>query len=180
MRTLLIPLVLAGCESIDPSGNPFSPVEVSAPAATAAAPVEAPTDPRFDIEEFELSSEELHAEAVAARRGEASPAAAGVAKEPTPAPEATPEPPPEVAAQPAPAPMLAGWPIRLVRTLPDTQPPRAILGLPDGTEIVVHPGSMVPEQGLVVIAVGREQVDLAKITAMGDYASVAPLTLSSL
>jgi len=74
----------------------------------------------------------------------------------------------------------SGWPVRLVRTLPDTQPPRAILGLPDGTEIVVRPGSMVPDQGLVVIAVGREQVELARVTAMGDYASVSSLTLSSL
>jgi len=180
MRALLIPLALAGCESMAPSGNPFTPVEVTAPAPAAElAPV---TDPRFDTEEFQLSSEELHAGAVAARKDEAPPAAVPEATA-EPAAEPKPSQPSEGATPttPAPtAPMASGWPVRLVRTLPDTQPPRAILGLPDGTEIVVRPGSMVPDQGLVVIAVGREQVELARVTAMGDYASVSSLTLSSL
>ena len=70
--------------------------------------------------------------------------------------------------------------VRLVRTLPDTQPPRAILGLPDGTEIVVSPGSMVPAHGLVVVAIGRQSAQLARVTALGDHASVDSVTLTSM
>jgi hypothetical protein len=66
-----------------------------------------------------------------------------------------------------------------VRALPDTIPPRAILGLPDGREVVVSPGTMLPEVGVVVMAVGRERLQVAKISAVGDHAAVQEITLSS-
>ena len=73
----------------------------------------------------------------------------------------------------------SAWPLRLVRALPDTIPPRAILGLPDGREVVVSPGAMLPEVGVVVMAIGRERLQVARITAQGDHAAVHELTLSS-
>jgi hypothetical protein len=75
---------------------------------------------------------------------------------------------------------LGAWPIRLVRTLPETNPPRAILGLPSGEELVVWPGKMLPDQGLVVMSVGRERIQVAKIAANGDHAAVSEMTLTAL
>jgi hypothetical protein len=78
---------------------------------------------------------------------------------------------------PAGLPKGPGWGVRLVATLPAAQPPRAVLGLPSGKEVVVSPGSMVPEVGVVVIAVGRGTVDLALVTPEGDHARVEQRTL---
>ena len=78
---------------------------------------------------------------------------------------------------PAGLPKGPGWGVRLVATLPAAQPPRAVLGLPTGAEVVVSPGSMVPEVGVVVIAVGRGTVDLALVTPEGDHARVEQRTL---
>jgi hypothetical protein len=78
---------------------------------------------------------------------------------------------------PAGLPKGPGWGVRLVATLPAAQPPRAVLGLPTGIEVVVSPGSMVPEVGVVVIAVGQGTVDLALVTPEGDHARVEQRTL---
>jgi hypothetical protein len=66
-----------------------------------------------------------------------------------------------------------------VRALPDTQPPRAILGLPGGAEVVVTPGAMLPEHGIVVMSIGADKALIAKIGAEGDHAVVEELTLTS-
>jgi len=84
---------------------------------------------------------------------------------------------PAVNEVPAGLPKGPGWGVRLVATLPAAQPPRAVLGLPTGTEVVVSPGSMVPEVGVVVIAVGQGTVDLALVTPEGDHARVEQRTL---
>lgn len=78
---------------------------------------------------------------------------------------------------PAGLPKGPGWGVRLVATLPAAQPPRAVLGLPTGKEVVVSPGSMVPEVGVLVIAVGQGTVDLALVTPEGDHARVEQRTL---
>jgi hypothetical protein len=74
-------------------------------------------------------------------------------------------------------PLSAGWPLRLVSTLTTTQPPRAILGLPDGEEIVVTAGEMVPKHNVVVMAVGQDRVQLAQVSPSGDHAQVSELVL---
>ncbi|MDP6932520.1 MAG: hypothetical protein QGG40_06360, partial [Myxococcota bacterium] len=74
---------------------------------------------------------------------------------------------------------MSGWPVRVVSTVPGAQPPRAILGLPSGEELVVAPGSMVAEQNLVVLAVGTRTVEVAHIQADGDHANVIPMTLTA-
>ena len=71
------------------------------------------------------------------------------------------------------------WPVRLVRTHLDEQPPSAVLALPDGRRIVVSPGDMVPERGLVVMAIGKERIQLAAISSRGDHATVVPMELSA-
>ena len=72
-----------------------------------------------------------------------------------------------------------GWPIRVVKTSMELVPPRAIIGLPDGSEIVVQSGHMLPEQNLVVMSIGERVVGFAKIHAHGDHARVEALELMS-
>ena len=74
---------------------------------------------------------------------------------------------------------MGGWPLRLVKTLPDTNPPRAILGLPSGEEIVVSPGRMIPHHQLVVMAIGPQSAELAQITPNGDHANVHTISLQT-
>lgn len=61
---------------------------------------------------------------------------------------------------------------RLLAVLSGTQPPRAVLSLADGREVVVEPGSMLADDGLVVLAVGDRAVEIAEIYPRGDRAAV--------
>jgi hypothetical protein len=192
MRHAWIALLLVACETTPSSGHPFTPVKV----ASALEPiVDDGGEPWFDEQPAVIiSSEEMDAVLDAEAKGE--PMAAPVAEpaaEPAAAPAAetvaAPVVAPAVAVAAVTAPGLApsqpmvmggaAWPVRLVRTLPDTLPPRAILGLPDGREIVVTPGSMVPDQGLVVVAIGRQSAQLARVSAQGDHAAIQPMMLNA-
>ena len=204
MRLALILLCLAGCADMEPSGDPLAPV-AAAPAAAApstetpspaAAP--APDAPASDTPPFKISSEQLQVNAAQAKaqgllppvatpapdaastiptEGEATPAEVATAPQAaTPAPVAA---APPVAATPPQSAPLSGWPVRLVKTVPEAQPPRAILSLPDGKEIVVTPGQLLPDQGLVVLGIGPNNAQLAQITPSGDHAQIAPLTLTA-
>jgi hypothetical protein len=188
-------MLAVACAEMAPAASPFRPVAVAAAPASASA-----EDAWFDTAPaVTVSSEEFAVAATAAAPGTASAAAAGALTGTGAPPAAPPAAAPGVAAAPVappaalvapaapavpPAPALATglsqWPVRLVRTLPDTQPPRAILGLPSGQELVVSPGSMVPDHGLVVMAVGRDSVQLAKVDAKGDSAAVSMVTLAAL
>jgi len=69
---------------------------------------------------------------------------------------------------------------RILSIVPGTQPPRAILSLADGREVVVEPGSMLPEDGLIVLAIGTDAVQLATLSPMGDRAAVSTQLLQPL
>ena len=194
-RTAPFALLLLACAELPSTGQPFTPVTVGEPVAAGAVGLAAAADPAFEVETFKMDSDALHAAAKGKEEPKATPPApaspppaatpaaaepAPAAATPVPAAPATPPPPaaavaPLAAISPAPSP----WPVRLVMTLPQAQPPRAILGLPGGKEIVVTPGSMVPEEGLVVMSVGRDRVQLARIQPQGDHAAVAELTLTT-
>lgn len=194
MRHAWVALMLVGCEPMPSSGDPFSPVKVEPAVAPAAEP---DGEPWFDeAPTVVFSSEDMDAALEADGQGEPVPepgeddvaTAADAEAPPVEAAVAAAAPAPSMIAGSAPSmaptqPMVAGsvgtWPVRLVRTLPDTYPPRAILGLPDGREIVVTPGSMVPDQGLVVVAIGRESAQLAQVSAQGDHAAIQPVMLSA-
>ena len=176
-------LLLVACESTATSGHPFSPA-ASQPQAAAAPAV----DVRFEEPAalFKISSEELAAKeggagAAAAPVGELAPsdaAVAALAAAPSPAVGGAP------AAYPS-APFAAGtsvsaqFPVRLLSTIPQAQPPRAVLGLPNGSEVVVSPGMVLADQGLVVMSVMAGRVQLAKVVAAGDHATIESLELSA-
>jgi len=194
---LLIVLLAGGCEPIDPSGDLLAPV-VEAEPAPAAAPEAQPQPEEYDFEADERAEEgeaprELQPDEVAASLGievppEAPPeedAVAEVGETETPevpVPEVVPPelpPPPEVMPAPSPeagwnveVPLEGSWGVRVVAVLVDAQPPRAILGLSDGTEKVVEPGTLLPEAGLVVMAIGRDAVQLAEVVPKGDHVRI--------
>jgi hypothetical protein len=189
-------LLLLACEAMESSGRPFAPVPAAAPppvvtpvAAPAAAPAtEAGTAPApaaktgdpdwsFPVSPPEvISSEELQ------KKEEGAPATDLFGN-----PIASAAPAPTGTRIEAPvAPLLAisnlpadPWPVRLVATLPMAQPPRAVIGLANGDEKVVSPGSILAEQGIVVLSVSSDRVQLAKIEAAGDHARISSIELSA-
>jgi hypothetical protein len=177
-RGLALLSIVGGCVPIEPEGSPFAPVPVRVPPPPRAQAEPGPTPPDPD-DVFADDREESPGPAPGERPPSEAPAtdvlalqARNLAAAPTPA-EAAP------AVSPTPAPVWdptipvpdAGFGVRVVAVLLDLQPPRAILGLPDGREQVVTAGAMVPEQGLVVLAIGRDAVQIAKITPNG-YSAV--------
>lgn len=186
MHLWLLVSMFAGCEQIAPSGNPLEPVV----AETSLEPV--PTDPDLSAETaeeteedvFSISSEELLAIANGDDPSAAPEPVAVPPPEEPPAVEEEPPPPPAIE-QPAPPAQPSAWsealgkawPVRLVTTVPNASPPRAILGLPDGREVVVNPGSMVPDMGLVVVAIAPNSAEVARIAPAGDHATIETMTL---
>jgi len=163
-------------------GSALKPVKVSAPAQLAPA-ADAEGDLVFpDEEPVVLSSDEL-----GPKNAEPEPEPAAVESAPpvvAPAPVPTPVQPiaPANCIQvvPSPAPSASqGWPLRLVATVPQAQPPRAIVGLPSGDEVVVTPGTMMPEAGVVVMSIGANTLELVEINAAGDHAEVSSRTLQT-
>jgi hypothetical protein len=192
MRSILFSFFLVACEQVAPSGNPLEPVPVAAQEEAASAPeadlanAGEQAEELADEEVFTISSEEL-AEAVAAPAptddAEASADNASVeGQEPK---AAVPLAPPAAEhTQNSPRPGWPGqvankWPVRLVTTIPNASPPRAILGLPDGREVVVNPGSMVPDLGIVVVAISPNSAELAKVAPAGDHATIESMTLTA-
>ena len=138
MHRLLFLVLTVGCEQIEPSGNPLQPAPVSSVAPTAV-PVHVVESAAViedeDDDTFSLSSEEMApgapsepAEASTQRSlpsGDAPPPAV------EPGAAAPPAPPSAVASSSMGWSQQVGkaWPVRLVTTVPNASPPRAILGL---------------------------------------------------
>lgn len=188
MRLWLLVSILGGCEQVAPSGNPLEPVAVAVetssvpPASGDASERVEPEEPEEEL--FSISSEELLALANGEEAASEKPETQPEPEVPEPVAEA-PLPPQPAVEQPAAPPPNSGWsdalgkawPVRLVTTVPNASPPRAILGLPDGREVVVNPGSMVPDMGLVVVAIAPNSAELARIAPAGDHATIETLTL---
>lgn len=171
---------LAGCDPIPPSGAPLSPV-----APRAAAPIDAPAAPIGPQGDFDFDAEDRDPAVDAAP---ADPA-------PAPAPVAPLAPPPvfgpgaaAVGALPAfdpgstrSGPALGdGFGVRVLATLLDVSPPRAVLALPDGDERVVVAGAFLPDQQTVVLAIGADFVEIARFTPAGAYATIQRETVRAL
>jgi hypothetical protein len=202
-------LGLSGCETVESSGTPFQPVAVetrSAAGSLASAAVgedetEVPrlrmsfdgTTTKVESGPADLVEQQKEKDAAAGSAGakpaEPSPldgllaSAQAAPSEPrVPAPPATGSALPSMTSAPpvADPAQVGGWPVRLLKTIPDAQPPRAVLGLPGGKEIVVTPGTMIPEEGLVVVAVGPNRVQLSQVKSQGDHASITSFTLDAM
>ncbi|MCB9743376.1 MAG: hypothetical protein H6740_12310 [Alphaproteobacteria bacterium] len=172
-------LLLLACQSTEGSWETlFQPVPVEEPAAEAPAPAEDPLAAEFAaaeaLDEAEAGGWDDLAAAEEAGEPEAVEAPEAAAPEaPKPAAEAPVEAAPEavgLATQPV-------WGLRLLGTIPQATPPRAAIGLPDGSEVVVAPGTLLPEVGVIVIAVGPNSAQIAKVTPAGDHATIESETL---
>ena len=75
---------------------------------------------------------------------------------------------------------VQSWGMRVVATIPQAQPPRAILELPGGGEVVVVPGTLLPETGVVVLAIGERLVKIAEVTPQGANAEVTSRELHAM
>ena len=173
-------LMLIGCETMTDPGSPFKSVLTTQPVSS-----DVPAEDVFFDEPEVLSSEMLQE---GGALPDAAPAVPAITEPVLLVEPAVPQAPAEVVSSPAAPPQAAAvaapiaavtWPIRLVSTLPDSQPPRAILGLSDGRELVVSPGTMLPEQGLVVISIGPQSAELARVVPAGDHALIQPLSLQA-
>jgi len=197
--SLMVLLALAACEVVPPSGDMLQPVPVAGPSAGATAVDREPAGPdEFDFDAYKQEQAQVDGvsdldaadELLAELGAEGSAGERGVDKEreraePAQAePPAAPEPVAPAAPAAAPGPQIqavdVALGVRLVATLPGTVPPRAVLGLPDGQERVVQAGDMVPEARVVVLAVGRDLVQIAQIHPKGDHAGIQPVFLQSL
>lgn len=187
-------LLVSGCTQVEPSGRPLAAVAddlttSAAPVTTSAVAATTPVESQgFDFEGDDRPDEKAVADDTPLSDAEIA-AALGLATPVTPAPDAPSAPATPAAPVPTPpaAPAAAtfppppqSWGIRLVSTVIDAQPPRAIIGLADGTEAVVQPGDLVPAAHLVVLAIGRDAVQIAQITPEGDHARVDTYVVTAL
>ena len=192
----VVPLaLLTACAQTTPSSDVFAPVQ-PAPAATTAAPAPTPVDDPELSEIFdERTDEDMEAGDASADRLAAGLGLTGPVDEPAPVEPTAPAQPEPAAPVMPPAPQVLyiqpptwtpGTPLdgsfglRLVSTVVDAQPPRAILGMPSGDEQVVQPGTLLPEVGVVVLAIGRDVVQVAEIVPAGDHARVDTRLLTSM
>ncbi len=190
---MLLAMLMMGCEDATPNWDlmaPFGGVdEVAAaqqPPAQAASMTDSEPDAEMPIDGADTESDDGFDDPWGPNSGEEE---EDVVAEPEPEPE--PEPAPELAGTPVMPSVGAGggavhpfglpdsaaWGVRLLGTLSNAQPPRAALGLPDGTEVVVAPGSMLPSVGMVVITVGQDVVQVARVSPAGDHAEVEMINL---
>jgi hypothetical protein len=192
MPKVILWTFVAGCESMTPTiGNlppsdpptaaqlldaattkPVSATPPAAPPAEAAPAPSAPTPPPVAPPPNTPGAVD-EAALLAAALGEAPP------------PSDAPLPGPPTATVPRrdpwrPGQAVEGFGVRLLSVTPQSTPPRAILSLPSGEEIVIQPGTMIPEHHLVVMAVGEDAVQVARIVADGDRVRVETQDLSAL
>jgi hypothetical protein len=159
-------LVLAGCVPMEPSGAPFRPVSVA--DATPAVPP--PTEPQGD---FDFEAEARPPLEPGADPGPQAP----VASLPVPTAGALAAAPVWDPTKPLPE---VSFGVRVIAVLADVQPPRAVLGMPDGRELVVSPGMLLAEDALVVLAIGRDAVQVAHVIPSGFSAKVEVETVRAL
>ncbi|MFZ5480912.1 MAG: hypothetical protein ACOZNI_29395 [Myxococcota bacterium] len=170
-------LTIFACASMEPSADIFAPADVEKPSAAApqADDLDFPVEPPLV-----LTSEQMRAgDGAVGLATAAGVDVEAVVPDAEPALAAVAPAAPVAAPSPVGLPPVTRWPVRLVSTIPNAQPPRAILGLPSGEERVVSPGSMLAEEGLVVIAVTRDKVQLARIEPAGDHARIDSVEISA-
>jgi len=184
-------VLLAGCEVVD-GGNPFEPVAIAECECPECEVCDEANELSAEEGNGEDGSAEANAEANAETDGNEEdskdPYAALFNEDETPD-EPSDEPSEKSEGTGADAAMdwattldfQAGWGVRLITTVAlENNPPQAYLGLPDGEKAWVQAGDLLAEPRLVVLAVGRDMVQLARITPAGDHATIQSETLSAM
>lgn len=191
-------IFLVGCEVMPDPGDLSSvlkPVAVAAEAAPeptepAEAAPEAAPEPALEPAQEHAAQNHDGGTAPDLAPGPAAPAQPEAAQAQVPTEEAADttgsdsSTSPDASKDAAPAGTAAisvanNWPLRLVKTMPETNPPRAILGLPTGEEIVVNPGTMIPAHRLVVTSIGPRTTDLVLIEPQGDHTAISAISLQT-
>lgn len=181
---VLLPILVVGCDNrIEPSGGIFEPVR-EAPAIPAAPTASSGGSGSGEAGgfDFDADARDPEEEGTVEPVEDEGPVDIGAAlglptPEPVPESEPVPEPEPLAALNPSPAwdpasPILGEWGVTVLSTTPQAQPPVAVLRFANAPDVVVHPGDLLPEQGFVVMAIGRDAVQIARVTAEGDHAKV--------
>jgi hypothetical protein len=190
---MLLAMLVMGCEDATPSWDLLEPFGTADPISAGALTPSPPPRLAGQLVEAEQGLEDALADADERQDDDGfddpwGPNSDSDDDEAQAAPADEPEPEtgtpvmPQVAggaglAIPFGLPDSAAWGVRLLGTIPNAQPPRAALGLPDGTEVIVTPGSMLPTVGMVVITVGADAVQVARVTPAGDHAEVEMINL---
>lgn len=199
----LTALLLGACESIPPSGEPpwrvvavAEEAEAPEPVAPTPAAVTPPEPEAPDVpgeEPSEVAPVAPEASAPEAAEADTLALQAMLLGKPAPAtpPPAFPPPSESAPASAAPEARAEVWDpesplpeatfgVRVLSTLSNLQPPRAVLGLPDGSETVVQAGTILPDQQVIVMAIGRDVVQLARVVPQGYYARIETQNVQSL
>ena len=173
---ILLGALLAGCETMAPSGDVL--------AAVDAAPLETPQQdpPPAEPEDEPLVPGEAPPEASAEDEELlVQPLDLPLTEEVVPSDEALVDATEAVPVEESSADIQKPrWGLRVLSTLSDTTPPRAVVVLPDGTEEVVRPGSMLPQAGVVVLSIAKDVVEISEIEAQGMYASIRTRSVQAL
>lgn len=189
MRAAWLMMAWAGCQSVEPAGGVLPPLVPPAPPPPPPVEVvkeEVKPEPAAPVAEAEpaAAEDEMSPEELLAVSMGLDPAMVAKPKDAPVAPQVgDPVPVTAPAARPAwtpSTPPQGSWGVRLVGTMSDAQPPRAILGLGSGEEIVVEPGSFVVGERVVVTAIGRDAVQIARVTPDGDRVRIDAETLTAL
>jgi Tfp pilus assembly protein PilP len=193
-------LVLVACEpQLNPSSDLTAPVQdvLSEPTASLSGdtPASVPEE-GFDfggdvdgVEDVDVSSEPVtDAELQARLLGIPAPVKSATDKQTEAAASGAEEPLPSIIPEvttrnslidPS-QPLTGSWGLRLVSTVSDADPPRAILGFLDGHEEVVQAGALLPAEGVAVLAIGKDMIQIAEIIPAGDHARVESRVITAL
>ena len=76
--------------------------------------------------------------------------------------------------------LTGGWPVQLIGILGESFPKRAVLRRANGSEISVQAGQFINEDKLVVLAIGKNHVSVAKIHPDGNVATIQQMDLQPL
>lgn len=179
MRFMFVVCALfAGCESMEPSGDVLAavdaaPVEAPQDVVPPSVPVDEPLVPGEAPPEDDVAEDAKVAEPTEAPLAEVAPVLAEVDASGQDATEEAEAADVVSASQPR-------WGVRVLSTLSDATPPRAVVVLPDGSEEVVRPGSMIPQAGVVVLSIAKDVVEISEIESQGMYASIRTRSIQAL
>jgi sRNA-binding protein len=164
--------MMFGCAEMPASDNPLDPVVMEAPVsdpppALVPPPAQdASAEAHAMIDDLADAAKDIADGKAPTKRKAKAKAKAKMAKAKAKAKRA------KAARQVREATRTIGGPIQLVTAIPEAVPPRAILSLPGGKEIVVRPGQMVPEVGLIVLSIQADSVEISRVEPDGHRATV--------